>query len=167
MTRARSRYFKSSVTSSADDLPERMLRAGRAVVPTFAVDEPLYYRITKNDVIADRLDPLAIHLPGCSVNRGGPGFGPAEDVLRPSYPDHGIARFIAGDLPSTYVSTKGAVEYKVEHLPEDDNYAHSEIRIYWKGKLFRKYRDRLRADEVLALRARLAEKATILAAPKV
>ena len=47
----------------------------------------------------------------------------------------GVAAFCAGDLPPK-TQTTGDVKYEftVEHDPLDDNYGHSELRVYKDGK---------------------------------
>lgn len=126
------------MASSQSDVPERMLRRGRDVDPNFQADESLYLRCTKAAVHGDRLLPQSIpmRLPAFSVNRS--KYSERDDVLLPDWPDHGIAVFAVGDVPTPLISPPpGGVRYdfKVEHVPEERSYGHSEVKAY-KGPTF-------------------------------
>jgi hypothetical protein len=121
------------VTTSGDALPERMLRRGRGVVENFDPAEPLYRRCTKTEVGVPG-SGLWVRFPDFSVNRGGQGFGPASDVLLPDWPDHGVIQFLVQDIPASINSDQSTrYEFKPIHVPEDLNYAHSEVRAFKNG----------------------------------
>lgn len=142
--------------------PERMFRNGRPIVPTFASGEPLYYRCSAKDVLGERLLPPAVHIPSCSVNRGGAGFGPPEDVLV-GYPGQGIARFVADDMPAAQQMDGFTFSFHVVHEPDDDNYAHSEIRTHKDGAFKKNWRNK---RQLVHLQIALAEKASVIRAPR-
>ena len=70
-----------------------------------------------------------------SVNRS--KYSEPGDVLYSLYPkyiDWGVAEFRVEDLPASLESEDESVfEWKVEHAPEEGNYAHSEVRTYRNG----------------------------------
>jgi len=115
------------------DRPDRMYRNDRPVDPHFASEEFLYRRCRQADVHGERLLPYAIRFyPDWSVNRS--KYSEPEDVLYPSYLDWGVASFQVQDIPPHMVSGGGILfEFKAEHVPEDDNYAHSEVRTFKNG----------------------------------
>ena len=91
--------------------------------------------------------------PEFSVNRTKPD-GQPEDVLVPDpdkpedlYVDWGVASFPPSAVPSTY---KGCV-LRVEHVPEEHNYYHSEVRSYGEGGLTRMEPSRTVRREIRAL----------------
>ena len=67
------------------------------------------------------------------MNRG--KYSEPEDVLIPSFERWGIASFQVRDIPRELVSGGGLkFEYRVAHIPKEDNYAHSEVRAHKNGK---------------------------------
>lgn len=64
-----------------------------------------------------------------SVNRE--LFSEPADVLLPAHLECGVVGFEVGDVPERLESGDGRVfEFRVEHVPEEDNYAHSEVRVF-------------------------------------
>lgn len=111
-----------------------MFRRGRPVDPVFDAEETLYRRCLPGEVQGQRLLPAAIKFPGWSVNRE--KYSDPDDVLIPNYQEYGVAGFRVKDIPESLRSpAPGNVlfEFGVEHVPEEDNYAHSEIRTYKDG----------------------------------
>ncbi len=120
------------MTLSEDNRPERMYRRGRPVDPIFAPSEDLYYRCQLEHVLENRLLPTALRFPDFSVNRA--KYSQPEDVLVPSYVLWGIAAFKVEDLPSERQSDANTFyTWNVVHDPNEDNYAHSEVRTYKNG----------------------------------
>jgi hypothetical protein len=118
------------------DLPERLYRRGRPDDQEFEPTEELYHRCKEGSTYEDpaqpsawRLKPSALRSPDFSVNRQ--KYSQPEDVLLPTYQGWGVAAFAVGDVPAS-ISSPGQVgfEFRVEHVPEEENYAHSEIRTY-------------------------------------
>lgn len=74
----------------------------------------------------------AISFRNWSVNRQ--KYSEPEDVLVPDWPDWGIAAFRVADIPLSLESASGSrFDFRVEHVPLEENYAHSEIRTYKNG----------------------------------
>lgn len=120
------------MSSSTDNRPERMYRAGRPVDMNFDDNENLYNRFKKEFLAEGRFLPAGIKFPDWSVNRE--KYSEPEDVLIPDYLEWGIAQFKVSDVPAKLASS-GDIKYdfKVEHDPEEDNYSHSEVRSYKNG----------------------------------
>lgn len=118
-----------------------MYQAAQPVVNTFAPEELLYRRCTKDEVEGDHLEPTAISFKGWSVNRG--SLSEPEDVLIPdddavddNYDGWGIAYFEVRDVPLS-LETEGSnvFTFKPVHVPKPENYSHSEIRTFRNGVL--------------------------------
>ena len=143
-----------------------MLRRGRPVVDHFDHSEPLYWRCTKVQVDAIPGSGLGVRFPDFSVNRGGPDFGPPEDVLLPNWLDHGVVQFLVRDVPERIDSGPDATyEFKVYHVPDEENYAHSEVRTLNNGT----YSPNLAVKSSVVkkeFRQRLGERARVIVAPK-
>lgn len=107
-----------------------MLRNGRPEVPHFDRAELLYLRYGANDFREDgNLDPAALRCPGQSVNRG--NFSSPEDVLfheTGKFNGLGVVEFRVQDIPETVSPEQGpGWRFFARHVPEESNYAHSEI----------------------------------------
>ncbi len=75
-------------------------------------------------------------MPVQSVNRG--AFSEPEDVLLPDKPSRGIAYFLIKDIPPPKQGKDhpGKLFALVtQHMPEEDNYSHSEIHASVNGGL--------------------------------
>jgi hypothetical protein len=113
-----------------------MFRGDRAVDNQFLPAEDLYYRISFAGPIGSRPEGIDIRLPEDSVNRG--KYSEAADVLYPNYFHLGVAVFPVSAVPGPrpFKDQQGDTRVyalTVEHDPEDDNYAHSEVRSYREG----------------------------------
>jgi hypothetical protein len=68
-------------------------------------------------------------------------YSEPEDVLWPDFLDWLILEFFVRDVPSTvppkYPSAE-AFAFRVEHDPQPENYAHTEVRTYKNGVFHRK-----------------------------
>jgi hypothetical protein len=149
---------------SVPDLPARMYRNGRPVDPNFDHDENLYRRCKGDQIDGDRLARDAIGFPDWSVNRA--RYSEPGDALLPDWPDWGVVRFTVGSVPPRITSPGGPVfEFRVEHVPEDRNYAHSEVRSYKNGQHSRKL-DVPKTVKV-EFRQRLSEQTTVIIEPQV
>lgn len=71
----------------------------------------------------------AIPFPAFSVNRE--KYSRAEDV-RHGHPEHGIFAFEVQAIPCQV--EESPYHFGVEHLPEEENYSHSEVRTYLEGQ---------------------------------
>jgi len=110
-----------------------MYRKGRSVDPEFLPSELLYYRIIVGGPVGSRPDGVDIRLPEDSVNRG--KYSEPGDVLFPDYFHLGVAEFLVSRIPAprSFTNQQGETkdyELKVEHDPQEDNYAHSEVRAF-------------------------------------
>jgi hypothetical protein len=102
-------------------------------VPDFDPEEQLFRRCRQEDVDEGRLSRSAIRFPDWSVNRS--RFSEPGDALLPDWAGWGVAAFAVKDVPPSVASEGGPdVEFKVEHVPLEENYAHSEVRAYKLGK---------------------------------
>ena len=124
------------MNTSDDSRPERIYRRDRPIVPFSDPLEKLHRRCLKEHVGSGHLLPAAVSFRNWSVNRGGTDFGEPEDVLIPSWLDWGIASFRVQDvLPKEQLRGGPVYEFRAVHCPDDDNYAHSEIRTYKESQL--------------------------------
>ena len=101
---------------------------------TFLPDEELYLRLNPDNFppnyATGGVIPLhEVRFPAFSVNRS--KYSQPEHVLQPYWPTWGIAAFFVADVPGPLNHPEEAIEYSfhVEHVPEPDNDAHSEVRM--------------------------------------
>lgn len=107
-----------------------MFRNGREVVPEFDQEELLYLRYSAIHFVDEKLTPEAIRSDlNQSVNRG--EFSEPADALfheRGSYNGLGVIGFKVGILPEKIEPLDfPAYAFKVNHVPIEDNYSHSEL----------------------------------------
>ena len=102
--------------------------------PVFDPTEYLYRRIDPKWLLEDgELSPAYVEFPAFSVNRA--KYSVPRDILA-GYPGHHVGQFQVRDIPSPMTSSESGrgptttYSWAVEHLPECDNYAHSEVRTY-------------------------------------
>jgi hypothetical protein len=113
-----------------------MFQGQRSIENNFGSDELLYRRFCPDEVLGDRLAPDSIKFPDWSVNRQ--KYSQPEDVQFPSgsalvYLCCGVAGFSVSDIPSK-IDPQGVYTFVIEHKPELDNYAHSELVTYKNGR---------------------------------
>ena len=106
-----------------------LLRRGRPADPAFAPDERLFRRLSPRAFEQGLICDAAIPFPAFSVNRE--KYSEAEDV-RQGHPDHGIFAFEVRAIPDQVEGSP--YHFGVEHVPEEDNYSHSEVRTYLEGQ---------------------------------
>jgi hypothetical protein len=99
---------------------------------TFQPDELLFRRIHPEHYIDGELQVAAIELPDMSVNRG--KYSRPEDAIR-AFQNWGIGEFKVKHVPPGISSFLGAADYEIRiaHVPEPDNYSHSEIQAFENG----------------------------------
>ena len=107
-----------------------MYRRGREVVSSFEPTECLYLRYSAQTFLDGQLEPAAIRSQlKQSVNRG--GFSEPEDVLfseSGEYNGLGVVEFRVSDIPQRVDQSNGPnYVFFMQHEPEEENYAHSEI----------------------------------------
>ena len=164
----RVRYFLSRwVLWRGKPRPARMYRYGRPVDSPIPASERLYFRCMKEWTSQNRqVNPAHIRFPDQSVNRE--KYSRPTDVLLPDGKEEakawlfwGVAAILAKDLPGN-IETSGKITYSftAEHDPLDDNYGHTELRVYKNGarerdkkRINQKVKKRYRTD--LALRTRV------------
>lgn len=124
-----------SASEAETGIPDRLLRKGRPPCQHFEPDERLFRRIQKQHVLdTGGIISLGVRFPCFSVNRE--EFSEPEDVLLPCYHDHGICAFTVADVPKGPERPEGSdytYTFDVVHVPEEKNYAHSEVRAYRDG----------------------------------
>jgi len=110
-----------------------MFRHGRPLDPEFDSAERLFYRFEGEYALGASLRGLQVRSPDFSVNREKHG-GLAAYVLIPNWLDLGIAAFTVSSIPGPATS-EGEVTFswRVEHVPEENNYHHSEIHTFKSG----------------------------------
>jgi hypothetical protein len=124
--------------------PLRMYQGLRCSDPKFIGTERMYIRCTSTDLVrsdgARRLLPAFIRASGQSVNRGKYSF--FFDVLLPGAQQAsfrwlylGVVHLQVSDVSVQLQSSVPPTEIRVEHVPLDDNYAHSEIRAFKSDRM--------------------------------
>lgn len=135
--------------------------------PSFAQDERLYRRISPDDISEDnRVMATAVadiqeRQPSCSFNRD--KYSRPEDVLDKARPElNKIAFLVAGNLPepvSHPLEPQTKFCFRLEHLPEESNYSHTEVQVTKDNTVPSKLKNAiLRRD----LREALADKMFVL-----
>jgi hypothetical protein len=119
-----------------------MLRAGRPSDQNFHLDDPLYYRIEREDELdGARLDPQKIRA-AFDVSVNWAKYSKPWDVIF-DHPFAGFARFLVRDIrvdlprdtsPEHQYQTRNSHSYGPSHEPEDSNYAHSSIIVTKNGQ---------------------------------
>ena len=127
-----------------------MYRNGRPIDPDLPATEKLHLRCLL-EAIDQRghIKPANIHFPDQSVNRQ--RFSRPRDVLLRDGSEQskafilwGVASILVSDLPPDDQTTGGAgsrgitYSFSAEHDPEEDNYSHTELRVYKNGQRERK-----------------------------
>ena len=137
----------------------------------FPAEEDLYLRLNpiyfnKEFANNERLTLAEVRFPDFSVNRG--KYSKPENVLKPIWFRYGIASFKVKDIPDPLkdVDTEDVFSFKVEHAPEKENRAHSEIRTYKNG--LRKPGDKLEPSKTLRtkFREQLRKKIKLIKIPQ-
>jgi len=119
----------------------RLKRNGREESQDFDINESLFLRFPQLSAVDGRLYPPSIKFPAFSVNRD--RFSRFDDVLfwqYPKYASWGVCSFLAKDIPTPITTEEHSkkttmYEFCVWHVPEDDNFAHSEVKTYSDDKL--------------------------------
>lgn len=119
----------------------RMYRNDRPIDTTFGRAEQLFFRC-KLDWIDDtqRIKPAKVHFPDQSVNRE--KYSRPTDVLLPDSSPRskewivwGVAVIRVCDIPPASETSAGvSYAFTAEHDPDDDNYGHTELRVYKNGQ---------------------------------
>ena len=101
--------------------------------PHFEPSERLFRRVPREDVENGFISNASIRLPAFSVDRETYlANGPADTLRR--YPDMGLIWFYVSDIPPALATENNdRYEFGVEHRPEEDNAANSEVLAYKGG----------------------------------
>jgi len=110
-----------------------MMQNGRVTDPKFVDSEKLYLRITPDHLGKEsKILPSGVRFPVQSVNRG--KFSLPADVILPNADPKskgwyllGVAVLRVGDLPTIEDGQGKPYKFVVQHSPDFDNYAHSEL----------------------------------------
>jgi len=156
-------YWTNRVLWLGNCRPPRMLQRGREVDAELPAHEKLYMRCRREWVEDKTIKPAYIHFPDQSVNRD--KYSKPADVLLPDSVDSdshewiywGVAGFFVGDIPEN-MRTGGDVEYRftAEHDPYEDNYAHTELRVY-KNQVRERYKKKINTSVKKKYRTELAK----------
>lgn len=114
-----------------------MLRNGRPILPGFEPNERLFYRLEQFYPVDTHPSGLSLRRPEFSVNRQNPN-GKPEFVIIPHWLNYGIAEFIVDDIPSLESEQGIPFTWHPMHLPDDENYYHSEVHTYKRGSRVQK-----------------------------
>jgi hypothetical protein len=148
-----------------------MYRNGRAVDPGFLDTEQLFFRCKRDAILdTDRIKPAAVHFPDQSVNRE--KYSRCTDVLIPDGSPRskdwlfwGVARIFVRDVPpETTSSGRVPFRFTIEHDPEEDNYSHSELRVY-KNNQRERDKNKINQQVKKEYRTKLALAARVLVRP--
>lgn len=157
--------------------PSRMFAGGRQFDKVFYPDEVLYFRCKKDWIDGNEksIKPASFPIPNQSVNRN--KYSKPKDVLIPNNEEKtkgwifwGVARIFVKDIPEG-VETEGSIgakkvyyKFGVAHDPEEDNFGHSEIRVYKDGGAIKK----VNSKEVKKVyRTNLSFKSRIIVKPRI
>ena len=126
--------FRGFASSSKQPRPARLVQGDRSTDNAFRWYHALYQRCSKEDMDGDRLNPNRIKYENASVNWA--KYSRPWDVIF-DYPGCGFVQFIVLALPKgiprdippdTAPNNKPEPHWcKPAHVPEPDNYSHSEI----------------------------------------
>ncbi len=127
------------------NIPERLKQNNRPAIQQFDPQERLFHRFNKLTQEGGHFYPASIGFPEFSVNRE--RFSEPEDVLLPDFFNWGIAAFKKEDIPGAFVignenSNETVYDFIVFHVPEEENYSHSEVRTLVNGVYSKKKRIR-------------------------
>ncbi len=122
------------------------MQNGRLADPHFRSFHRLFYRCQKEDIEGQRL--LGPRIKSFDVSVNWSKYGTPWDVIF-GFPNLGIAqilvRQIRVDLPTDRSTRQREPikphEYNAVHMPEHDNYAHSEIAVFKDGQRVTRTRD--------------------------
>jgi hypothetical protein len=148
--------------------------------PIFDSQEQLFYRVKPQDIQESvdgefMVNAGAVRLCAMSCNREKYRPIPEAVYIRSSngivsfaWPDFNhIAAIQIGSVPNTVPLEQGIWGFKVVHCPEDENYSHSEIRVWPDEKPFKPDR-KIRNHELrLLLQDEIASRMYIVRKPPV
>lgn len=142
-----------------------MYRNGRGEDQDFHPREPLYRRVRQEDLAGESLLAAKIGYHQWSINRG--KFSEPEDVAF-GWDGCGVAQFYVEDVPAEVSGdTPGEKTYnfRPQHRPDEDNYAHSEIWAFREG--LRVDRPNPSSSVKKKYRTMLSQRITIIRAPRI
>ena len=141
-----------------------MYRRGRPVDQEFEPSEQLYRRYKREHWVDNHFSNTGLRFPdesGPSVNRG--KYSEPEDVLfSPSgeFNRWGVLKFRVADIPGPIEDGAGCLYlFSARHVPEDDNYAHSELWAATAGEGAKPARPSSRVKK--EFRVRLSQRITV------
>jgi len=141
--------------------PPRMHRQNRQPDPVFAPDESLYHRVPHSHAELKEALKSSFQFPQCCVNRS--KYSEPYDVLFDGPDPQGYqvvswqVRQVTGIIEP--VGDSATYECLTKHLPEELNFAHTELQTYKQGD-----RSKMRSPspgQKLFWRALMAERATL------
>ena len=116
--------------------PDRMFRRGRPTDAYLQPSEFLFFRCVHDNVDKNgQVSPAGIRFPNQSVNRS--KYSAPADVLVPDQTERsaewlycGVAQFLVNHLPGPMHTDERSYKFTAEHDPLEDNYGHTELRVY-------------------------------------
>lgn len=112
-----------------------MYRKGRGIDRGILPRHCLYFRVQREDLIGNRINPGRIRASDTSVNWS--KYSLPWDVVF-DYKGAGIARFMVRDvpkiLPTTVAGGTKEHHFRPVHDPLEENYSHCEIRCFKEGE---------------------------------
>jgi hypothetical protein len=143
-------------------LPYR-LTGDRAVVSEFLDSEEIYYRLKMPEGSELKIDPNDIDMPSFSVDRGLFTTKPADVVHK--YPGQSVAVTTVGEIrkiEQTHEHREGmdtpiTLRFTCDlgHIPEPDNYAHSEVNLLKNGNKISDIKNKVVKTKIRAMLASL------------
>jgi len=132
----------------------------------FQPEELLYLRLFDcPSLVGTAPSGVSVNFPVLSVNRS--KYSEPDDLLNyrhPKYAQCGVAQFRVDAIPPPMVPSTGGkqVHWEVVHVPEADNYSHSEVQSFKEGKPVTG--NTISSEIKKAFRQALAEKMTVVIA---
>ena len=129
---------------SRDTRPAHLYRRNRPIDPNFETTELLYRRCPPSAIVAGQVTSQAFTSTNVSVSRSKHGGQPEDarwvseeevppnaDGLVPLYSDEAVVAVAVGAIPPEIARpTGGPFTLRPEHVPYEDHYLHSEVRVY-------------------------------------
>lgn len=150
---------------------QRLAANGRSADQDFAPEEELYRRIMSEHFVEGCLVAMSIDFPECSVVRQKYTESPHDTLLQdfPKYLKYGCVKWTVSEIPPSLEMTVDNKElvshFRVEHVPDDDFFPHSEVRAYKNNKYDKPRKPAKTIDKII--RQILADRAKLEIDPKI
>lgn len=120
--------------SSIEELKEHIKRNNRPIDDHFPPDEMLYRRVKKDEIVDGQVEYSVLKVPVFCANRS--KYSLPEHVILFPFQDWGVIAFEIQYIPSGPYNTdeKTSYTFNVVHVPEEENYSHTEVRACKNGE---------------------------------